>query len=119
MSDGSISVSARTLRRVGIGVAVAVAVVITGIVGWQFRDRLDLGGVFARGAGDQIDRATYQAVFLTGGQLYFGRLATRGDDYFLLSDVYYLPADDKVSPAPADRPARSSSAGTSTGRGTS
>ena len=71
---------------------------------WQFRDRIDIGGILARGAGDQIDRSTYQAVFLTGSQVYFGRLATHGDDYFLLTDVYYLsPTADNQVPGP-DRP---------------
>lgn len=57
---------------------------------WQVRDRTDVGGIFARGAGSEIDRSTYQAVFLNGGQVYFGKLAVRGDEYFTLVDVYYL-----------------------------
>lgn len=33
---------------------------------------------------------TYQAVFLTNGQVYFGKLSPLNRDYMKLSDVYYL-----------------------------
>lgn len=33
---------------------------------------------------------TYQAVFLSNGQVYFGKLAPLNRDYMKLSDVYYL-----------------------------
>ena len=104
MNDGrggsTIEISTRQLRRVALGTGAAIVVLVLLFVGWQQRDRLDLGGIFARGAGDQIDRQTFQAVFLTGGQVYFGRLTTRGEEYFLLSDVYYLSAQSPDSPNP-------------------
>ncbi|MDP3697184.1 MAG: hypothetical protein Q8R55_04110 [Candidatus Taylorbacteria bacterium] len=36
------------------------------------------------------DRSTFQAVFLTNGQAYFGKLESLGKDYVKLSNIYYL-----------------------------
>lgn len=38
---------------------------------------------------DFIDPITYQAVFLTNEQIYFGRLKNIVSDYLILYDVYY------------------------------
>src|SRR3989344_7528036 len=38
---------------------------------------------------------TYQAVFLTSGQVYFGKFSARGR-WFVLRDVYYLQAQDSL-----------------------
>ena len=50
-----------------------------------------IGGYLAKQAisPNPINKDKFQAVFLTNGQVYFGRL-TRGHDYYKLSDVYYL-----------------------------
>jgi uncharacterized membrane protein len=55
---------------------------------------------FARPAGGDtaIQRDKYQAVFLTNGQVYFGKLANSGD-YMQLSDVYYLQVQQDVQGA--------------------
>ncbi len=37
-----------------------------------------------------IDTSKYQAVFLSNGQHYFGKLERMNDEYFKLRDVYYL-----------------------------
>ncbi len=37
-----------------------------------------------------VPSAKWQAVFLTGGQVYFGKLSDVGHGYVSLSDVYYL-----------------------------
>lgn len=41
-----------------------------------------------------IDPSTYQAVFLTNDQIYFGRLKNISSDYFILMDVYYVRIND-------------------------
>lgn len=41
-----------------------------------------------------IDPGTYQALFLTNDQIYFGHLKNEGSDFLLLSDVYYVKIDD-------------------------
>src|SRR3989344_1213952 len=41
-----------------------------------------------------IDSDTYQAVFLTNDQIYFGYLKNISPDYLILSDVYYVKVND-------------------------
>ena len=66
---------------------------------------LALAAVFGRpllqrgpSLGDGIDRGAYQAVFLTGGQVFFGH-ATAGEEAIALIDVFYLaPSSDAAQP---------------------
>ncbi len=37
----------------------------------------------------------YQAVFLTGGQAYFGKISSITKDYMIMDDIYYLRADSQ------------------------
>jgi hypothetical protein len=41
-------------------------------------------------AASQAKSSGYEAVFLTNGQVYFGKLTHPGDDYVTLDDIYYL-----------------------------
>lgn len=46
---------------------------------------------FARqAAGPSIDKTKYQAVFLSSGQVYFGKLENSTGEYLRLTDVFYL-----------------------------
>lgn len=68
-------------------VILALVVVVLIVVAVLFRDKLFAGkvdGATAPKAGE------YQAVFLTNGQVYFGKLADDGDRYITLTDIYYL-----------------------------
>lgn len=58
----------------------------------------------ANSATKTIDTDKYQAVFLTNGQVYFGRLVDKTSDYFQLTDVYYLQTNetDTTSDNPQD-----------------
>jgi len=38
----------------------------------------------------KIDQGKYQAVFLTNGQVYFGKISNHLGDYIELNDIYYL-----------------------------
>lgn len=53
-----------------------------------------VGGKYAydRFVGSPIDSSKYQAVFLTNGQVYFGKLNKSVDNYYKLTDVFYLQA---------------------------
>ena len=44
------------------------------------------------GIGSPIDRSKYQAVFLTNGQVFFGKLSGWGSTRPILNDVYYFQA---------------------------
>jgi hypothetical protein len=70
-------------------------IIIIGVVGW-FLWR-------SPGTSDKlIDTSKYQAVFLTNGQVYFGKLTDMGSEYLRLNDVYYLQtsSDDNKSDNP-------------------
>jgi hypothetical protein len=45
-----------------------------------------------------VNTGTYQAVFLNGGQVYFGKINTLNNDYLKLSDIYYLRVNQQVQP---------------------
>lgn len=47
-------------------------------------------------SGPLVDKGKYQAVFLTNGQVYFGKLSTSGG-YYTLKDVYYLQTTAKAT----------------------
>lgn len=61
-------------------------------------------GVFAvnqkqGGAATDIEEDKYQAVFMTNGQVYFGKLQNPTGTYAKLTDVYYLQVQQAVQPA--------------------
>jgi len=43
-----------------------------------------------------INQSTYQAIFLTNGQVYFGKLSNPWSKYIRLTDVYYMQTKDSV-----------------------
>lgn len=68
-----------------IGVFLSISVIITAIIFFTDIDTKFLG----------IDRGRYQAVFLTNGQVYFGKLdSTRSN--FVLTDIYYLQVNSNL-----------------------
>ena len=71
----------RTLAYVVVGVVV-LALLMTS---WY---------AFARNAtaddSKQVNKNEYQAVFLTNGQVYFGKLANPDGKYITISDIFYL-----------------------------
>lgn len=80
-------VSATLIRRV-LMFFVLIALVLIGAAVFQQREKL-----FGRPLSAELDSSAYQAVFLTGGQVYFGKLTAVGDHY-LLGDVFYLGSSD-------------------------
>jgi len=74
------------------GLLVIVVVVAAGISAYRLLgDRLMAVG-----------KTDYQAVFLTNGQVYFGKVRNLNSQYALLEDVYYVilqrPAAQPVAP---------------------
>lgn len=45
-----------------------------------------------------VDKSKYQAVFLNGGQVYFGKISDINDKYIDLADIYYLQVNQTVQP---------------------
>ena len=69
-------------RIAGVALLFALTVLVVAVI-----------GVLLYGPKDQskfVESSDYQAVFLTNGQVYFGKLNDVGNDYFKLQDIYYL-----------------------------
>lgn len=71
-------------------VILGVVVVLLVIFGVLFRDKLfgAKGGMMAQAPAS--GSSGYQAVFLTNGQVYFGKMSNVDGDYPMLTDIYYL-----------------------------
>jgi hypothetical protein len=82
---------------------VAVVVVLLLAVGAWFAWS-NMGGGDAGVKGGQ-----YQAVFLTNGQVYFGKVNDINGSYVKLSDIYYLQVQQSVQPTDAKKDSTSNS----------
>lgn len=67
--------------KMGRLVTLVVLVVLLAIIVVLLRDKW---------GGPLKQKAEYQAVFLTNGQVYFGKLSDVNSDYVTLTDIYYL-----------------------------
>lgn len=56
----------------------------------------------------KFPKASHQAVFLSNGQVYFGRVSNLNQDYVKLTDIYYLilkrPLQEQTPSGPAPSP---------------
>lgn len=77
-------------------VAAVVAVVVL-LVGGALLMWKNMGG------DADIKKDQYQALFLTNGQVYFGKLSNVNDKYVELSNIYYLQVQQSVQPANNDK----------------
>jgi hypothetical protein len=66
-----------------VGLAVLVLALV-GVLAWSLLRGSSVPGV---------DNGKFQAVFLTNGQVYFGKLKAVNGDYYKLSDIFYLQAN--------------------------
>jgi hypothetical protein len=82
------------LRRIFVMLLVLIVLVLLVLVVRTQLFRAGIASLFAPSAGEVIERGDYQAVFLTNGSTYFGKLEQQGDQWFLLRDVFYLSASD-------------------------
>jgi hypothetical protein len=51
------------------------------------------------GSSSTIKSKQYQAVFLTNGQVYFGKLADTNNSWVKLTDIFYLQVQQQVQPS--------------------
>jgi hypothetical protein len=93
--DNAIVIPITALRRIFVMLLVLIALILVVMVVRTQLFRAGISTLFAPSAGEVIDRNVYQAVFLSGGQIFFGKLEQQGDHYFVLSDVFYLSASDQ------------------------
>src|SRR5216117_1517575 len=97
MRDNAIVIPVRALRRIFVMLLVLIALILIVLVVRTQLFRTGIASLFAPIAAEVIDHSAYQAVFLTNGSTYFGKLQPQGDGWFLLSDVFYLSVSDQSS----------------------
>ena len=95
MRDNSIVIPVSALRRIFVMLLVLIGLILLVMVVRTQLFRSGISTLFAPGVSEVIDRSAYQAVFLTNGSTYFGKVQEQGDDWFLLTDVFYLSASDE------------------------
>lgn len=76
-----------------VALIVGLVVILLGFAGgWM---------LYKSSTNSSIDSNKYQALFLTNGQVYFGKLQILNSEYVKLTDIYYLQttntSDDKTS----------------------
>ena len=91
----TIVIPVSALRRIFLMLLVLIALILVVLVVRTQLFRAGVASLFSPSAAEVIDRNAYQAVFLTNGSTYFGKLQSQGDEWFLLSDVFYLSASDQ------------------------
>jgi hypothetical protein len=69
---------------------IVVSVAITAFVGYAI--------VRSIGGGNFVNKDQYQAVFLSDGQIYFGKLTGLDQEYAVLEDIFYLQVEQQVQP---------------------
>lgn len=80
-------------------ITAALVIVILGAGYWGYNALMQ---------GRLIDSSKYQAVFLTNGQVYFGKLSRVGSDTYKLNKIFYLQASQTES-SDANNPQKTSS----------
>ncbi len=71
-------------------VILAVILLVMVVLGVLFRDRLFPSSDSSATAIEEGSSSGYQAVFLSNGQVYFGKLSGMTASYATLKDIYYL-----------------------------
>jgi len=95
MRENAVVIPVDVLRRVFVMLLVLIALVVGILVLRTQLFRAGLSTLFAPSAAEVIDGNAYQAVFLINGSSYFGKVREQGEDWFLLSDVFYLASTEQ------------------------
>lgn len=98
MRENSIVIPVGTLRRVFVMLLVIIGLILFILFVRTQLFRAGISTLFAPSAVEVIERELYQAVFLTNGSTYFGRLQQQGDEWFVLTDVFYLSVSEDSAP---------------------
>jgi hypothetical protein len=94
--DNSIVIPVSALRRIFVMLLVLIGLILLVMIVRTQLFRAGISTLLAPGVAEVVDRDAYQAVFLTNGSTYFGKLQEQGDGWFLLTDVFYLSASDET-----------------------
>lgn len=95
MRDGAIVIPIGALRRIFVMILVLIGLILLILVVRTQLFRAGFSTLFAPGAAEVIDRNAFQAVFLANGSSYFGKVQEQGEDWLLLTDVFYLASSEQ------------------------
>lgn len=70
---------------------ISVSILILSVIAYAFFGRPTKESEF-------VDSNQYQAVFLSGGQVYFGKISDLNQQYMTLDNIYYLRVNQQVQP---------------------
>jgi hypothetical protein len=98
MRDNAIVIPVGALRRVFLMLLVIIGLIMLILVVRTQLFRAGITTLLAPSAAEVLERDLYQAVFLTNGSTYFGRLQQQGDEWFVLTDVFYLSVSEDSAP---------------------
>ncbi len=73
--------------------AVLLIVLSVVVLGWLGKKAVTMAM-----ADSAVKAKQYQAVFLTNGQVYFGKVSKTAEGYVKLTDIYYLQVQQSVQP---------------------
>lgn len=74
-------------------VTVIILVVVVGVVGYFLMNRGRIPGAIVKDSGSNI--SDYSAVFLTNGQVYFGKMDVDSSEEVAIKDIYYLQVNQQ------------------------
>ena len=98
-SSDAIAISRSTIRQIGVVGGIVIVLVVIAFVIVLLVQSVSTKDPLA----SAINSSEFQGVFLTNGQVYFGKLSAPGGDFYYLRDIYYLSA--QASPQ-AGKPTR-------------
>ncbi|HEV2412966.1 MAG TPA: hypothetical protein VGS28_04170 [Candidatus Saccharimonadales bacterium] len=70
-----------------VAVVIVVVVLVAGFMWWKNAN-----------PASGINTGEFQAIFLTNGQVYFGKLTDTNNTYVKMTDIYYLQVQQSVQP---------------------
>lgn len=82
----------RSFKRIIIPIAIILVLALAGVGGWLLWSR-------SQNMDSAINKDEYQAVFLTNGQVYLGKLASYNSTYFQLTDAFIVATPTTAKPA--------------------
>ena len=97
MESNSEAHAAPKHHRKGNGAKSRVALIISTIAVVIVAFAVTVMVLYSSSVASKIDSTKYQAVFLTNGQVYFGKLQSVSGGYLRLTDIYYLQSSDQSS----------------------
>jgi hypothetical protein len=95
LRENAIVIPVAALRRIFAMLLILIALIVLVLIVRTQLFRAGVSTLFAPGIAEVIDRSGYQAVFLTNGATYFGRLQEQGDGWLLLTDVFYASVSEQ------------------------